>query len=348
MAKAELKPLPYVNRPEGPSQGVGRIWKWVIISGIVHVVVIAYLLIGPLLTPNNPPAPPVYSVDLVGGEKLGGGAGTSLAPPPPKSKPEPLEPEVKSAPPVKEVVKPARDEVKEEREAKAKAEMIERIKAKKEAEEKKKVELEAKKQAALEAKKEAEEKKKAEVEAKKKAEQEEAALVKARLEDLRKKRTEAVLEDIRAKAAAKERLEAEQRAAADRAAAERAAAAQQARSTMPGDTPGAATLGHGGTGGGIQASPEFIRYQNIIQDRVKSSWTWVGRRNDLKVTVNASIQENGEITGLRLVGTSGDRSFDDSVLRALKKASPLPPPPSEFRREFSNVILPFNSQELGR
>lgn len=332
MAKAELKPLPYVNRPERPSQGVGRIWKWVIISGVVHVVVIAYLLMGPILQGKNPPAPPVYTVDLLGGEKLGGGAGTSITPPPPKAKAEPEVPEVKTAPrvketkKVKETVKPVIDEAKEEREAKAKAEMIERVKAKKEAEEKKK----------------------AEVEAKKKAEQEEAALVKARLEDLRKKRTEAALEDIRAKAAAKEKLEAEQRAAAERVAADKAAAAQQAKSTLPGESPGAAALGTGGSGGGVVKSPEFVRYQNIIKEQVKNSWTWVGRRNDLKVTVNASIQENGDITGLRLVGTSGDRSFDDSVLRALRKASPLPPPPAEFRREFSNVILPFNSEDLAR
>lgn len=322
MAKSELKPLPFAGRPAGPSEGMGRVWKWVILSGIVHVVVITYLLMGPILGPKETPPAPVYTVDLLGGEKLGGGAGTSVQPEPAKAKPAPEAPEVKSAPPAeepkkaKETVKPARNEAKEAREAKAKAEMVERIKAKKEAEEKKKAELEAKR----------------------KADVEEAAARKARLEELNKRRTEAALEDIRNRIKARE---AEEKAASDRAAA-------QAKSTVAGNTPGAAAYGVGGTGGGIQKSPEFIAYQNVIKEQVKNSWTWVGRRNDLKVTVNASIQENGEITGLKLVGTSGDRSFDDSVIRALRKASPLPPPPAEFRKEFSNVILPFNSEELGR
>jgi colicin import membrane protein len=322
MAKSELKPMPLMNRPARPSDGVGRVWKWVIISGVIHVAVITFLFVGPILRGNKSTPPPVYTVDIVGGEKLGGGAGTALAPEP-KAKPEPQAPEVKSPPPVKETkkaketVKPPRDEVKEAKEAKAKAEMLERVKAKKEAEEKKK----------------------AEAEAKRKADAEEAAAAKARLEELNKRRTEAALQDIR------ERIKA--RDAAEKAAADRAAAERQAKSNVPGDAPGAAVLGGGGTGGGIVKSAEFIRYQNIIQDRVRSSWTWVGRRNDLKVTVNLSIQDNGEITGIKLVGTSGDRSFDESVVRAIRRSNPLPAPPDTFRKDFSDVNVQFSSKELG-
>ncbi|HKA31580.1 MAG TPA: cell envelope integrity protein TolA [Candidatus Binatia bacterium] len=340
MAKSQLKPMPYLGRPEGPSDGVPRVWKWVILSGIAHIVVVTVVLIVPIFGPNpkNTP-PPVYTVDLMGGEKLGGGAGTSLKPVP-APKPEPLAPEEKSAPPVqetkkaKEPPKPTPEEVKEAKDKAAaeRAEMIEKVKAKKEAEEKRKKEAEEKRLA----------NEKAEAERR------------ARLEELNKKRKEAALADLRAKLEERQRQQAleeklqQQRLLEQQRAAEQQRAQQQATSTVAGNTPGAAGPGVGGTGGGIVKSPEFIRYQNIIQERVRSSWTWVGRRNDLKVTVNASIQENGEITGLKLVGTSGDRSFDDSVLRALRKASPLPPPPAEFRKEFSNVILPFNSEELGR
>jgi len=339
MAKSQLKPMPYLGRPEGPSEGVPRVWKWVILSGIAHLVVVTVVLIAPIFGPKNAPPPPVYTVDLMGGEKLGGGAGTSLKPVP-APKPEPLAPEEKSAPPVqetkaKEPPKPTPQEIKEAKAkaaADARAEMIEKVKAKKETEEKRR--------------KEADEKRLADEKA--------VAERRARLEDLNKKRKEAALADLRAKLEERQRQQAleekmqQQKLLEQQRAAEQQRAQQQATSTVAGNTPGAAAIGSGGTGGGIVKSPEFIRYQNIIQERVKNSWTWVGRRNDLKVTVNASIQENGEITGLKLVGTSGDRSFDDSVLRALRKASPLPPPPAEFRREFSNVILPFNSEELGR
>jgi len=318
MAKSELKPLPFAGRPAGPSEGMGRVWKWVILSGIVHVVVIAYLLMGPILGPKETPPAPVYTVDLLGGEKLGGGAGTSVQPEPPKAKPAPQAPEVKSAPPAKEKAEkkikeaaPTRDELKEAREAKAKAEMVERVKAKKEAEEKKKAELEAKR----------------------KADAEEAAARKARVEELNKRRTEAALEDIRNKIKARE-------------AEERAAAAQQAKSTVAGNTPGAAAYGVGGTGGGIQKSPEFIAYRNEMERRIQDSFTWPGVRNDLTVTVRYIIQDNGEITAIRVTRSSGDRSYDDAVVRALRKASPLSPLPDNIKNELREWEYGFNSAKL--
>ncbi len=332
MAQAQLKPLPNLSRPAGPSEGVPRVWKWVFLSGVAHVVIVAALLIVPIFQNPTSAPPPVYTVDLVGGEKLGGGAGTALAPQP-KSKPAPeaQAPEEKIPPPVKETKKkePAKPTAQEIKEAKAKAEkaeMLERIKAKKEAEQKQKAELEAKR----------------------KAEAEEEAARKARAEEVKKKLAEARLQDIREKIKARDAAEkaAAEKAAADRAAADKASA-QLAKSTLPGDTPGAPTIGPGGSGGGIQASPEFIAYRNVITNQVRNSWTWVGKRSDLKVEVNLSIKDNGEIASMRLVGTSGDRSFDDSVLRAIKRASPLPPPPEMFRKDFSDVNVRFSSKDLG-
>ncbi|HEY1372352.1 MAG TPA: cell envelope integrity protein TolA [Candidatus Binatia bacterium] len=337
MAKSQLKPLPYLGRPDGPSDGLPRAWKWVILSGIVHVIIVSVVLIVPIFGPGDKPPAPIYSVDLVGGEKLGGGAGTSVKPVP-AAKPEPQAPEEKSAPPVKETKKakppkPTADEVKE---AKAKAdaeraEMIERVKAKKEAEQKRK--------------KEAEEKRLADERA--------DAERRVKLEDLNKKRKEAALADLRQRLEARRQQQAleeklqQQKLIDQQKAADQARSEQQAKTTAFGPS-GSATIGTGGgAGGNILASPEFIAYRNMITNQVRSSWTWVGRRSDLKVEVNLSIRENGEIASMRLVGTSGDRSFDDSVLRAIKRASPLPPPPEAFRKDFADVNVRFSSKELG-
>ena len=59
-----------------------------------------------------------------------------------------------------------------------------------------------------------------------------------------------------------------------------------------------------------------------------------------------SIQENGEIFGVKLLRPSGDPSYDDSVVRALKKASPLPPPPERHRTDFADVELTFRPKDL--
>jgi TonB family protein len=65
------------------------------------------------------------------------------------------------------------------------------------------------------------------------------------------------------------------------------------------------------------------------------------------VVVQFSIRESGEITGLKVVQPSGDATYDESVLRAVKKSSPLPAPPSAYRKDFSEVELTFRPRDLG-
>jgi len=63
--------------------------------------------------------------------------------------------------------------------------------------------------------------------------------------------------------------------------------------------------------------------------------------------VRCNIKDNAEIVGLKLVQPSGNASYDESVLRAVKKSSPLPIPPEELRKDFSEVELAFRPEDLG-
>jgi colicin import membrane protein len=114
----------------------------------------------------------------------------------------------------------------------------------------------------------------------------------------------------------------------------------------PGSGPGAVASGQGGSGGGIVKGVEFLVYRNRMLQLIKEHWTWVGKRTDLEVTVRFGIKENGEIVGLRLVQPSGDLSYDDSVLRAVRTANPLPPPPENYRKDFMDVQLIFRPKDL--
>jgi TonB family protein len=67
----------------------------------------------------------------------------------------------------------------------------------------------------------------------------------------------------------------------------------------------------------------------------------------LKVTVHFGIRENGEIIGLKIVQASGDRTYDESVLRALRKSNPLPPPPESHRSDFMDYTITFTPKDLG-
>jgi TonB family protein len=44
---------------------------------------------------------------------------------------------------------------------------------------------------------------------------------------------------------------------------------------------------------------------------------------------------------LKIAEPSGDASFDESILRALRKSSPLPPPPESYRKDFAQVEMNF-------
>jgi TolA protein len=118
-------------------------------------------------------------------------------------------------------------------------------------------------------------------------------------------------------------------------------------SSGPGEGEGAAALGPGGRGGGTVKGMEFIIYQNRMFSSIKENWAWVGQRSNLRVVVHFSIKDNGEITGLKIVQPSGDPSYDESVVRAVKKSSPLPPPPESFRKDFADVELTFRPKDLG-
>ena len=81
---------------------------------------------------------------------------------------------------------------------------------------------------------------------------------------------------------------------------------------------------------------------------IKDNWAWVGQqRSNLKVVVHFGIKENGEVVGLKIVQPSGDPSYDESVLRAVKKSSPLAAPPESYRKDFAEVEITFRPQDLG-
>jgi len=105
-----------------------------------------------------------------------------------------------------------------------------------------------------------------------------------------------------------------------------------------------ATEGAGyGVGGGkgsvgILQDPEFILYYKTVQDQIKKAWAFTGGSNDLTATVNFAIGPDGALTAVKIGTSSNDPAFDDSVIRAIRRAAPFPAPPEKFRGEFSSGI----------
>ncbi len=92
----------------------------------------------------------------------------------------------------------------------------------------------------------------------------------------------------------------------------------------------------GGSGGGdtLRGLP-FILYTQEVKQRVKQSWIVAEHKSGLTAVVRFGILANGEMVEVELAERSGDRVFDESAIRAVRKANPLPPPPEAYRNEFT-------------
>jgi TonB family protein len=92
--------------------------------------------------------------------------------------------------------------------------------------------------------------------------------------------------------------------------------------------------GGGGAQGTVRLSPELLDYFSRLEEKVRSSWVPPGHvRNAAKLMVKVLIvmKKDGKVSDARIVDEgSGNKYFDDSVLRAIRKASPLPVPPEQL------------------
>lgn len=317
----------------------------IIVSFIGHLVAVVLTVIYlQYRSAYIPERSVVFSVTLEGGQTLGGvtqipkeGAKKVLTPEEEGPKPDQVTPEDPKEtvttkepdpvpdppPPEKKLTEPSVvDDPTKALEEKKRAEELEKKREEKERqekerEEKKKVEekkREEQKKKAEEERKQAEEnRKKAEADAKKKAEDEKKARDRKLAEALKR---------------IKNRYEGE--------------------SADAGGTGfGAAALGGKGMGGGTLASAAKIAYMAALQRHVKAGWRWGGPAGRLVARVAVHISPDGRLDNVRIVQSSGNQSFDDSVVRAVYKASPAPPPPTEYYQEFSDVVFKFDPNEAG-
>ncbi|MFA5182614.1 MAG: energy transducer TonB [Syntrophales bacterium] len=100
-----------------------------------------------------------------------------------------------------------------------------------------------------------------------------------------------------------------------------------------------------------EANDRLADYYTVIWSRIKSQWNLPGGINpkdNIEAIVQVRIMKNGAITGISFEKKSGLTYFDNSVLRALKKADPLPPLPPWYRENGLDIGIRFLSSDLRR
>lgn len=97
--------------------------------------------------------------------------------------------------------------------------------------------------------------------------------------------------------------------------------------------PGA--TGMPGATGTARVSPEILAYARALDEKVRANWTVPElaqkEAGKLMVQVRITIEKDGRVSNVRMEKVSGNPYFDDSVRRAIQKASPLPVPPQQLR-----------------
>lgn len=90
----------------------------------------------------------------------------------------------------------------------------------------------------------------------------------------------------------------------------------------------------------MPSNPEYLKYQAQVRWKIMREWivpikfTEEGSR--LNARLEVMINLDGDVVSIRWASRSGNASFDQSAIRAVKKASPFPKPPDSLAWEAYN------------
>lgn len=119
------------------------------------------------------------------------------------------------------------------------------------------------------------------------------------------------------------------------------------------DVPGRSTERHlsipGSSISSSSIDPELQVYLSEVWKRLKSAWGLPGGlslRRDLETVVSVKIRRDGRIIGIDWEKKSGNRLYDESVLRTLRSVDPFPPFPQSIPYESIEIGLRFLPGEL--
>jgi TonB family protein len=86
---------------------------------------------------------------------------------------------------------------------------------------------------------------------------------------------------------------------------------------------------------------EFKAYYNRVGTRIQSLWVYAGTDKGLETWISIKIARSGELKEAVFEKRSGNTLFDESALRAVKKAAPFPPLPEGIGGDFLEVGVRF-------
>ena len=90
-------------------------------------------------------------------------------------------------------------------------------------------------------------------------------------------------------------------------------------------------------------------YYSIVWSMIKEKWALpegILPDDNLEAIIGAKILRNGSVSSLSFEKNSGNRYFDESAIKAIKKAAPFPPLPEWLDERYIDLGIRFHSSEL--
>lgn len=126
------------------------------------------------------------------------------------------------------------------------------------------------------------------------------------------------------------------------------AATEPGPSKLTGQYPTAVT----GTGGAVRGEIydiKFKAYLNAVRERVREKWTVpeiFSKNFKLTTIVAVRINRDGTLSMTRVEEASGNPRYDETVLRAVAKAAPLPPLPEDYKGDYMELGFRFRPEGI--
>jgi TonB family protein len=104
-------------------------------------------------------------------------------------------------------------------------------------------------------------------------------------------------------------------------------------------------------GGNVSPEADALNaYYGVIWAEIKAKWAFPGglaSGRDLIAVVHVRVMKNGMAEDIVLQQRSANAVFNESVIKAVKKASPFPPFPAGLRESMMELGIRFHSSQLG-
>jgi TonB family protein len=105
-----------------------------------------------------------------------------------------------------------------------------------------------------------------------------------------------------------------------------------------------------GSGADGPLNPLEQKYYLDVQDKMNAVWNKpsmaAGKKNLEIMQVTIKIRKDGKLVDINVDKGSGNRIYDESAIRAIRAAEPLPPIPAALNRDSVEVTLRFNPEDM--